>query len=97
MRDFFLALRCGLYIVVVFSADPFLWADLQMAKVPFSDDTIYVVLDKLKDDDWVQDLVNDLRNVFKVRKKMGKGSITNLQAQVTTCKKKMAAYWGGLI
>ena len=37
-----------------------------MAKVPFSDDIIFVVLDKLKDDDWVQDLVNDLRNLFKV-------------------------------
>lgn len=47
-------------------ADPFLWADLKMAKIPFSDDIIYVVLEKLKDADWVQDLVTDLKNLFKV-------------------------------
>ena len=47
-------------------ADPFQWADLQMAKVPFSDDIIYVVLEKLKNDDWVEDLVTDLKNLFKV-------------------------------
>lgn len=49
-----------------FVADPFQWADLQMAKTPFSDDIIFVALEKLQDDDWVQDLVTDLRNLFKV-------------------------------
>ena len=48
------------------SPDPFQWADLPMAKVPFSDDTIFVVLEKLKNDDFVQDMVADLRNLFKV-------------------------------
>ena len=37
-----------------------------MAKVPFSDDVIYAVLDKLKSDDFVQDMVADLKNLFKV-------------------------------
>lgn len=46
--------------------DPFQWADLPMAKVPFSDDIIFTVLDKLKSDDFVQDMVADLKNLFKV-------------------------------
>ena len=37
-----------------------------MAKVPFSDDIIFVVLDKLKSDDFVEDMVADLKNLFKV-------------------------------
>ena len=37
-----------------------------MAKVPFSDDTTYLVLDKLKDPEFVQSLVDDLRRLFKV-------------------------------
>lgn len=47
-------------------ADPFQWADLPMAKVPFSDDIIYMVLEKLKSQDFVQDLVTDLKRLFKV-------------------------------
>ena len=54
------------HIVPSLLLDPFLWADLQMAKIPFSDDIIFVVLDKLKNDDWVEDLVADLKNLFKV-------------------------------
>ena len=38
-----------------------------MAKVPFSDDIIYVVLEKIKCEDFIQDMVNDLKNLFKVR------------------------------
>ena len=41
-----------------------------MSKTPFSDDTAILVLDKLKDQEFVQSLVNDLRKVFKVRLKL---------------------------
>ena len=37
-----------------------------MAKVPFSDSIVFQVLDKIKDEEFVQSLVNDLRSVFKV-------------------------------
>lgn len=37
-----------------------------MAKVPFSDETIFLVLDKLKDTDFVQSVVDELRRLFKV-------------------------------
>ena len=37
-----------------------------MAKVPFSDETIFLVLDKLKDTDFVQSLIDELRRLFKV-------------------------------
>ena len=46
--------------------DPFYWAWLPLAKVPFSDDIAFLVLEKLKDDDFVQSLVEELRTVFKV-------------------------------
>ncbi len=37
-----------------------------MAKVPFSSEISCVLLEKLKDDVWIQDLVHDLGNLFKV-------------------------------
>ena len=37
-----------------------------MAKVPFSDDIAHHVLENLKDPEFVQNLVDDLRTVFKV-------------------------------
>lgn len=37
-----------------------------MSKIPFSEDIIFVVLEKLKSDDFVQELVKDLKNLFKV-------------------------------
>ena len=46
--------------------DPFYWAWLPLAKVPLSDDIAFLVLEKLKDDDFVQSLVEELRTVFKV-------------------------------
>ena len=46
--------------------DPFYWAWLPMAKTPFSDDTSILVLEKLKDQEFVQSLVDDLRRLFKV-------------------------------
>ncbi len=65
------ACKMIMYSIVVLNyknspSDPFQWADLPMAKVPFSDDIIFTVLDKLKNDDFVQDLVADLNNLFKV-------------------------------
>ena len=47
-------------------SDPFYWAWLQMAKVPFSDDIAHHVLDNLKDPEFVQTLIDDLRAVFTV-------------------------------
>ena len=37
-----------------------------MAKIPFSGETTALVLDKLKDPEFVQSLVDDLRRLFKV-------------------------------
>ena len=37
-----------------------------MAKTPLSDDTAILVVDKLKDQEFVQSLVDELRKVFKV-------------------------------
>ncbi len=39
---------------------------LPMAKIPFSDNIVFQVLEKIEDDDFVQSLVNDLRREFKV-------------------------------
>ena len=37
-----------------------------MAKVPFSDEIRQLVLDKLKDQEFVQSLITELRRLFKV-------------------------------
>lgn len=49
--------------------DPFQWAWLPMAKTPFSDEIADLVLDKLKDLEFVQELGDDLRRLFRVSKK----------------------------
>lgn len=46
--------------------DPFYWAWLPMAKVPFSDEIRNLVLEKLKDPEFVHSLVTELRRLFKV-------------------------------
>ncbi|XP_064382923.1 phosphatidylinositol 4-kinase type 2-beta-like [Halichondria panicea] len=46
-------------------AYPFYWAWLDMAKVPFSDNIAECVLDNLKDVQFIQSLIDDLREVFK--------------------------------
>ena len=38
-----------------------------MAKVPFSDEIAFLVLEKLKSAEFVQAMVDDLRQVFKAR------------------------------
>lgn len=50
--------------------DPFYWAWLPMAKIPFSDGIAFLVLDKLKDEDFIQRLVDDLLKLFRVSPKM---------------------------
>ena len=60
-----------LYILYLFSfpplSDPFYWAWLPLAQEPFSETTCYLVQDKLKSQQFVQSLVDDLRAVFSVR------------------------------
>ena len=41
-----------------------------MAKIPFSDGIAFLVLDKLKDDDFVQKLVDELLTLFQVSAKL---------------------------
>jgi hypothetical protein len=48
------------------SIDPYHWAWLPQAKVPFSQETKDLVLPKLSDMNFVQELCNDLYNLFKV-------------------------------
>lgn len=47
--------------------DPFHWAWLPQAKVPFSQETTELVLSRLSDMNFVQDLCEDLYEMFKVQ------------------------------
>ena len=47
-------------------ADPFYWYWLPMAKKPFSEESVSVYLPKLQDEGFVEGLVEDIRNLFKV-------------------------------
>lgn len=47
--------------------DPYHWAWLPQAKVPFSDEIKELVLPQLSDMNFVQDLCDDLYDLFKVR------------------------------
>lgn len=49
------------------SSDPYYWTWLPFAKIPFSDEIKDLVLPKLTDMDFVQDLCEDLYQLFKVR------------------------------
>lgn len=53
-------------ICVVPLTDPFHWAWLPQAKVPFSQETRDLVLSRLSDMNFVQDLCEDLYEMFKV-------------------------------
>ena len=46
-----------------------------MAKVPFSDDIAFLVLENLKNTDFVQSLVDELTELFKVRLYRGGGEV----------------------
>ena len=48
------------------SSDPYHWAWLPYAKQPFSDEIRELVLNKLEDMEFVQELVDDLHHLFKV-------------------------------
>lgn len=50
---------------VIFS-DPYHWAWLPYAKHPFSDEIRQLILHKLENMDFVQELVDDLNQLFKV-------------------------------
>ena len=47
-------------------ADPFYWAWLEQAKIPFSDHTCQKVLPLIDDPDFVRDLCMELRKLFLV-------------------------------
>ena len=55
-----------LYIVFSESIDPFYWAWLSQAKVPFSQEIRELVLPKLSDPNFIKDLEEDLYELFKV-------------------------------
>ncbi|KAK0397611.1 hypothetical protein QR680_002191 [Steinernema hermaphroditum] len=44
---------------------PYRWASLPMARIPFSEETINLVLPKLEDTNFVRSLCNDLRKIFE--------------------------------
>lgn len=49
------------------SSDPFHWAWLPQAKVAFSQETRDLVLSRISDMNFVQDLCEDLYEMFKVQ------------------------------
>ena len=51
----------------LYVTDPYHWAWLPQAKVPFSQEIKDLVLPQLSDMNFVQDLVDDLYLLFKVR------------------------------
>lgn len=50
----------------MFYSDPYHWAWLPQAKIPFSDEIKDLVLPQLSDMTFVEDLVDDLFDLFKV-------------------------------
>jgi len=50
--------------------DPFYWAWLSQAKVPFSQEIRELVLPKLSDPNFIKDLEEDLYELFKVRREI---------------------------
>lgn len=53
-------------LACLFSPDPFHWAWLPQAKVPFSEETRNLILPYISDMNFVQDLCEDLYELFKV-------------------------------
>ncbi|KAL3076328.1 hypothetical protein niasHS_013599 [Heterodera schachtii] len=49
-------------------AYPFQWAKLSMAQLPFSEETVHKLLPVLEKSDFLRELGNDLRNIFKTDK-----------------------------
>lgn len=64
----FILLLVGINLsFLIYQSDPYHWAWLPYAKHPFSDDIRELVLTKLENMDFVQELVDDLYELFKVR------------------------------
>lgn len=61
----FLSTPALLLTIFVFS-DPFYWAWLPQAKVPFSQEIKDLILPKISDPNFVKDLEEDLYELFKV-------------------------------
>ena len=59
------AVDCHLFSYL-FCTDPFYWYWLPMAKKPFSEESVSTYLPKLQDEGFVEGLVEDIRNLFKV-------------------------------
>lgn len=54
------------YFLFLITTDPFYWAWLAQAKVPFSQEIRDLVLPKLADPNFIKDLEEDLYELFKV-------------------------------
>ncbi|XP_074678378.1 phosphatidylinositol 4-kinase type 2-beta isoform X3 [Strix aluco] len=62
---------------VIRNTDPFHWAWLSQAKVPFSQETRDLVLPRISDMNFVQDLCEDLYELFKADKGFDKSTFEN--------------------
>ncbi|KAM4674213.1 phosphatidylinositol 4-kinase type 2-beta isoform 3-T3 [Amazona ochrocephala] len=62
---------------VIRNTDPFHWAWLSQAKVPFSQETRDLVLPRISDMNFVQDLCEDLYELFKTDKGFDKATFEN--------------------
>lgn len=49
-----------------FFTDPYRWASLSLAQQPFSEETVQKILPLIDNTDFVRELGNDLRNIFRV-------------------------------
>ena len=58
--------KIQLFVILFFSLDPYHWAWLSQAKIPFSQEIKDLVLPKLSDMNFVQSLSNELYELFKV-------------------------------
>ncbi|XP_073198470.1 phosphatidylinositol 4-kinase type 2-beta isoform X2 [Lepidochelys kempii] len=62
---------------VIRNTDPFHWAWLSQAKVPFSQETRDLILPRISDMNFVQDLCEDLYELFKTDKGFDKATFEN--------------------
>ena len=54
------------YLLILLLTDPFYWAWLPQAKIPFSEDIKELILPQLSDLNFVQEMCEELYGVFKV-------------------------------
>ncbi|KAG9467982.1 hypothetical protein GDO78_013918 [Eleutherodactylus coqui] len=76
-------------------AYPFLWAWLPQAKVPFSEETRELILPRISDMNFVQDLCEDLYELFKTDKGFDKATFEKqmsvMRGQVSDCGRRFSA------